>query len=402
MKKTLMTLLPLVVLVAAVILARYEISTRPEPQRTERTAAATPVEVVVARRETFRLTVDGMGTVRPARSVILRVQVTGRIVEQSPELVPGGLLKEGEVALRIDPADYELAVSQAEAEMRQVQSELRLEEGRQKIAQREWELLGADIPASEAGRDLALRKPQKASAEARLLAAQSRLDLARLNLRRTTVRAPFNALVQNESTEVGDLVTPQTALATLVGTDEFWVQVSLPVDRLPYVAFQDKEDGGRTGARVSKATGQGHALERSGRVVRLLGDLEPGSQLARVLVAVDDPLGLRDSRPPLLVGSYVQVDIDGGEMADVVPLPRAALRDGGRVWLINDGHLRIEHVSVVWKTRDTVLVASGVAEGDRVVTSLLNAPVPGMALRIADGEAVQDEPSVMTAEGVSP
>ena len=86
-----------------------------------------------------------MGTVVPAESVTLQPQVDGEIVFVSDDLEPGGLLSAGDELLRIDPRDYELAVLQRESEVAQAQSTLRLEQGQQSIAKREFELLSESM-----------------------------------------------------------------------------------------------------------------------------------------------------------------------------------------------------------------------------------------------------------------
>jgi hypothetical protein len=121
-------------------------------------------------------------------------------------------------------------------------------------------------------------------------------------------------------------------------------------------------------------------------VIRLLGDLEPDGRMARVLVAVPDPLDLgrpADDRMPLLIGDYVRVEIHGRRIDGVYRIPRSALRDNTRVWVATDqDRLSIRTVAVAWRDAETVLVQRGVAPGERLIISDLPAPVAGMALRI--------------------
>jgi RND family efflux transporter MFP subunit len=389
-------LVPLLVLGSAGLFTYYLLTTKVTAVRTPMKEHPLAVEVQMARRESIRPTVTGMGSVLAARTVVLQPQVSGRITEQSPNLVPGGYLKAEEVVARIDPRDYELSVQQEEANVLQCSADLELEQGQQAIAAREWELLGPEVSRQEAARDLALRKPQLAIARARLSAARSRLELAELNLDRTIIRAPFNALVLSESTELGQLVTPATGLATLIGTDRFWVQVSVPIERLGLIAVPGPSGQEGAAARLIQVTGQGGNTAWEGRVVRLLGDLEPRSRLARLLVEVHDPLGLEAATPaPLLVGSYVRAEIAGREPLDVIPVPRVALHEGDRVCIMTrEKRLTIRDVEIAWSTPDTVYVSSGIKGTERIVTSLISAPVRGMKLRVAG----QDENDGAAAE----
>ncbi|MCP4658069.1 MAG: HlyD family efflux transporter periplasmic adaptor subunit, partial [bacterium] len=194
---------------------------------------------------------------------------------------------------------------------------------------------------------------------------------------------------------------PQSRLATLVGTDEFWVQISVPVERLDWfdVPGLGAEQGSEV--RVVHDAGPGKRIVRSGRVVRLLGDLDPRGRMAQLIVSVEDPLALeKDSdtpRMPLLLGSYVSVEIPGREIADVYKVPRVALHDGSRVWLMaQDGSLDIRDVRVIWREDDAVYVQQGLTDGERIITSRIAAPVQGMRLKMTDaksGEGIDSEGS---------
>jgi len=386
MRKVLRVILPVLVLAVGIAAAVTLIRTRPRAARTPPRVAATLVEVITASKGSEQVIIGAMGTVVPAKSVVVQPQVTGRIVEQNPKLLPGGLLKKDEVIARIDPRDYELAVEQQKAAVQRATFELKVEEGRQVVAKREWNLLESGLTESEAGRTLALREPQLQTAKAALAAARSGLEQATLSLERTTIRAPFNALVKEESIDLGQLVAPQTRLATLVGTDEYWVQVSIPMDRLQWIAIPGiNGDAGAT-AKVLHAVGPELAVERAGRVVRLLGDLDPVGRMARVLVTVGDPLGLgadsNDGAIPLLIGAYVRVLIEGPVLDDVVAVPRRALREGDRIWVMNaDDKLEIREANIVWRRENDVLLRDSVDEGERIIVSSIATPVPGLGLR---------------------
>ena len=393
--RVLKAILPLVMLAVGAYAANRFIETRPTAPRSPAAVQSTPVEVVVAATTSRRATVTAMGTVVAAQSLTLYPEVTGRLVEQSAQLVPGGRFRTGDVIARIEPRDYELDVEQAEASVEQAQFELEVERGRQVIARREWSLIDPQVADQAPSQDLALRKPHLRNAEANLAAARSRLELAKIRLDRTTILAPFNALVDEEFVDIGQLVTPQTRLATLVGTDEFWVRVTLPVDRLRFIAVPKTFGPGGAPARVIHTPGPDARIERDGRVLGLQGGLDPVGRMAQLLVGVQDPLALdSDDCPPLLLGAYVTVDIQGAALDDVCILPRAALREGDRVWTV-DGRDRLEvrRVTTAWRDEETIWISQGVAAGDRVIVSRLATPVPGLLVHVQDAsgtDAVSD------------
>ncbi len=361
-------ILPLVVIGAGVGVMKRLTGSRPHAERTKPEARGALVEVQAVRRGARALQIVAYGNVVPAREVSLAAQVPGKVVSVNPELVRGGRLATGDRALGVERRDYTLAVSEAKARVAQAEHDLALEKGRREVAEREWKMLGS---AREKG-SLALREPQKVLAIARLEAAKAGLSRARLDLERTRLSAPFNALVVQESVEVGQVLGRGAPVAKLVGTDAFWVEVALPVADLAWLQIPGSE-----------ATVSGVGLEKPGRVLRLLGELERGGRMARVLVEVTDPLV---GETPLLLGSYVKVSFAGREAKSVVEVPRVALREGDRVWLVDaEDRLEIRRVKVLRRLATSVLVESGLEGGDRLILSRLASPVPGMALRVKPG-----------------
>ena len=365
--------------------AYYFMTNRPTAQRRPPQSEATLVEVRPVAREDTRLRIDVKGIVVPTRTITLSAQVNGRIVEVSPGFVPGGRFQQGEQILQIERDDYEYTVAQRQSSLTKAEAALRLEMGQQAVAQREYELLGE--LAGEEDEDLLLRGPQLETKKAEIAAAQAALDEARLNLRRTSVKAPFNATVQSRSVDLGAYVGPGAALARLAGTDTFWVEVSVPLDEIRWVDFPEAQGEGGSAARVYHAPSWGPDAYREGRVARLLTALEPQGRMAQVLVEVADPLDLEspaESRRALLLDSFVRVEIIGRQLRDVVRLPRTALHEGNRVWVMGeDNKLAIREVEVAWGGEDHVYVSEGLDTGMRLVVSDLAAPVRGMLLRTA-------------------
>jgi multidrug efflux pump subunit AcrA (membrane-fusion protein) len=375
--------------------------------KTGKTVSKRPVPFVrtvplePARKEVF---VEAFGTVVPAQRITLQSEVAGRIIDQNPELTPGGLIRQGDMVVQVDPADYELLVREYRAEMEEALFELELEQGKQVIAKREWELLEKEIEISS-GKSLALREPHLRLVEAKLEKAKSRLAAAELALERTSIAAPFNVLVLEEFVDTGQLVGTQTTLATLVGTDRFWVQVSVPVGSLGRISFPGGAERHGSEAQVIFEPVSGQPVVRRGHVVRIMGDLDPEGRMARILVAIDDPLHLEAGSSPsggpdgrgwshvsmgagrILLGSYVRVSIAAGFFDTVYSVPREALREGDVVWVKDsEGTLQIRPVRVVWRLKDDVLVDADLEPGDELIMSRLHAPLPGMAV-----QGVRDE-----------
>ena len=191
---------------------------------------------------------------------------------------------------------------------------------------------------------------------------------------------------------VGSLIVgPGAPTATVVGTDEFWVQVSVPIDRLEFIKIPGVNSSEGSAVTVIQTVGQQEDT-RAGKVVRLLGELDPVGRMARVLVAVQDPLNLAvgEETPrglPFLLSAFVTVRFDGAQELEVTEIPRSALHEGDKAFVFKDGKLEIREVGVVWRRPDTVLVANGLEAGDELVVSRISTALPGMKLRKAEAGA---------------
>lgn len=395
--------LPLVLLGLGIALVVFLVNTRPEPARQQPIERIVPVEVVVAEREDIVALVEARGEVQAAQRVALETEVTGRITWVSEDLVPGGNVRRGQLLLRLDSADYALALEAQRSEVSQAEVQLRQEQNRQEVSERAWERYRARRETlSDADPALAVNLPQVRAAERALEAARSRLRQAELELARTTLRAPFNATITEEQADVGRRVAPGQAVATLVGTDHYWVNVSVQVGDLQLLHVPGS--GGvseGSPARVSYVA-RGERTERRGRVLRLVQELEAEGSMARVLVDVEDPLGLKRGRgtpqelgPPLLVGSFVDVVIEGKLLRDVVVLPERVLHEGGAVWVVDpEERLRRQDVRVLRQQEGRLIVVEGVEAGQRVVTSHLAIAVPGTKVRVEEPRAEGARPAI--------
>ncbi|MEJ2640475.1 MAG: efflux RND transporter periplasmic adaptor subunit [Desulfosarcinaceae bacterium] len=388
--------LAVIVIGAGVAAAAYFKKTAPKTKRRPHVPMAPLVETTVLKSGPHAVSVSAMGVVVPAEEMTLKSRVSGQVITLQPEFTVGGLLRKGQEILRVDDSDYRLAVAQAESAVVDSKYALSLEQGRQAVARREWSLLGGKATGADA--DLALRKPHLQKAKADLAASEATLEKARLDLKRTLITAPFNAMVRSRQVAMGSQIGTQEALAELVGTDRFWVEVSLPVDRLNWIRIP--RQAAEKGATATVHYGSGHEIQ--GEVVRLMGDLTTEGRMARVLVAVEDPLGLKAEnreQARLLIGEFVRVEIEGRRLADVVTLPRSALHDGDTIWLVTaENTLSIREVTPVWRDEESIVVKEGLSKGDRLITSALPAPVDGMPLRMDTDKSPGTKPGAGTAK----
>lgn len=361
--------------------------TEPTAQRSGATKeTAMLVEVTTVAPDTARPTIEAMGTVRPSQEVVLRPQVSGKIVGRADAFTPGGYVEAGTKLLQIDPSDYRTTLQEERSALQQAQAELTLEQGRQNVAQQDYRQIGDSL--SGKNRALVLRQPQLKSARSAVEAAEAAVEQARLNLQRTSIEAPFDAHVLERNVNVGSQVAPGDQLARLVGLDTYWVEATVPVSKLRWLQMPDNgEEGARV--RVRNRTAWPDGEYREGRLFRLVGALEDDTRLARVLIEVPDPLAREGDadRPRLLLGSYVEAQIRTKRLDDVVRLNRDYVRDDETVWLMENGVLRIRDVNVLFRDATHAYIDEGIDEQARVVTTNISTVRDGAPLRLKRASA---------------
>jgi membrane fusion protein, multidrug efflux system len=391
-KKSLFSTFIIIVLILVIGggLSFFLLRTGPEIITEEKSSPAKMVQTIPLVPHTRSISVSTYGSVIPSKKVTIKPQVSGQVVRQSDAVTVGGLIPAGEELIRIDSKDYELALAEVKSNLEQARFEREVESGRQVIALREWNELQSDLNMEEVNRSLVLREPHLRRAEAVMEKAKNDIEVAELQLSRTIIQAPFNAMVVGESVEVGQLLSPSSTICELVGTDEFWIQVTIPFSQLKWIKFPLGDQPGAE-AQVVLDTGDGGSTEWKGQVLRLLSDLDPLGRMARLIVSVKDPLGLQkssDSKLPLLLGSYVEVRIDAGELEDSFTIPRKALHEGNQIWLVGgDNLLKIHRATVLWPEKETVIISNNFETGTDLIVSDLRVALPEMKVAAQPSKA---------------
>ena len=384
-----------VILLAGVIGMGLLIVLRPRPERQEPIRLPPLVATVKVDARHGRIQVRGNGTVRPRSEVVLALQVGGRVEWVSSALVSGGRFAAGEVLLRVEPADYHNAVEIASAEVAQRRVEVLQAEEEVTLAREEYQRLrereGIEltIDSTELG-SLIFREPQLEAARASLRRALARLEDAELSLRRTRLHAPFDGVVRVESVDIGQYVAPGQGIATIYTTDEVEIVVSLTDQEAALVdGLWDARAGkARTGLPASVSiTFGGRLYHWAGYVDRTEGALNPETRTIDVVVRVPNPFATDSAgtRPPLLLGTYVDVSIQGVALDHYIVLPQAAYRDGNVVWTIeSDSLLRIVPAEFIQEVDGQVYLTADLVDGALVVISPLTVVTDSMTIRVAE------------------
>ncbi|MFP4095230.1 MAG: efflux RND transporter periplasmic adaptor subunit [Cyclobacteriaceae bacterium] len=387
-KKTL--LISLGILLVGGALTALIFLTEPTAERSGATKeSAMLVEVSEVERGDYQPTIVVTGTVQPSQEIILSPRVGGQVIDLYEGFTPGGFVKEGELLLQIDPADYRNQLALRQSDLQQAIAQLNIEQGRQDVARKGYELVDEEL--GEMNEDLVLREPQLNSVKARVNAARAAVEQARLNLQRTSIRAPFDAHILSRSVNEGSQVAAGNDLARLVGMEEYWVVANVPLSILKWLTFSDKGDTLGSPVKIYNRKAWKDDTYRKGYLYQLIGSLEEQTRLARVLVSVPDPLAYQnDSLPSLIINSFVEANIEAEMLEDVIRLNRDYVREGETVWTMENGKLQIKEVDIIVEDAQYAYIRSGIEDDDKVVKTNLATVTEGAELKTEDS-ARQEE-----------
>ena len=374
-------ILPLLILIIGFVGFRMLMQLKKTPHRQQLLQPGVLVNIIDLEVGDFQVTVHATGTVRAAQVISLVPEVSGKVVSISPQLVSGGQFKTGATLLKIDPSNYQLAVEKARAEIAQVQVALATERERAKIALAEWERI--DIPDKGEPGPLVSRQIQLKQQQANLAAAQANLKQAQLNLQRTELKAPFNGRISQKQVDLGQYLRSGISIGKLSGTDRAEIYIPLPYTELQWLTVP-VAGSQQSGSMVEiSLSGQQQSLWQ-GKIIRSLGEIDPTTRMATIVVGVDNPYRQKGaaSQPDLETGMFVDIQIKGKFLNNVISIPRKALRNNQQVWLIDgENRLRIKPVEIARREKEQLLISAGLSAGDQVVTTSLSAAADGMLLR---------------------
>ena len=391
------------VIVLLTVFAPAPETSEPPPQSP--LVSASPVDVRAG-----SLLVRGTGTVRPVREIQLTAEVGGRLVDVSDALVSGGRFAAGATLARIDPSDYRNAVQQAEARVTQAKVQLlqaqeeagAAREDYRRVEQRTGEAPEPD--STELGR-LVFNEPQVAQAQSTLESARADLENAKTNLERTRLRVPFDGMVRQKQADLGAYVAPGTPIATVYGTEAAEIVVSLPSRKAALIrdlwAMSGQPSDAQLSATVTSSYGD-RTYSWDGRVHRVEGAIDEQTRTIDVVVRVSDPYNQvptvssrqpeqppEQTRPPLAIGTYTTVDIEGRRDGTYHVVPRRAVHTRASdqppvVWTVAGDSMLVERtVEPIQTVEEQTYLAPTLDPDTRVITTDLRVQTDSMAVRIA-------------------
>lgn len=430
---------PVLAGVAAIAYATRDDAGPPTEPPTE---IARPVRVISVPVVDLTPRALGYGQVRPGRVWEAVAEVSGRIIEKHARLKPGEIVTAGEVLLRIDPADYELAIESIGAGIRG--AEARIEElvaresnSRRALAIEERGLALAEkdlarrsallergnisqAAVDESERAVLARRQsvqgyrgtldllpaERAVLKANLAQLDSELTRARRNLERTTIVAPFDGRVSAVGVEESQFAGTGQILAVLDSLDVAEIEAQIPLDQVRRLFLGSRVSGfdvtpqnfdtvfEELGVKaVVRLTTGDLAVEWPARFVRTREAIDPGTRTVGVVVAVDEPYrqAVTGQRPPLVKNMYVEVALRGRAIRDSIVVPRSALHAGYVYILDGDNRLVRRAVEIRLRQGELVALSGGLAAGVKIVVGDLIPAIEGMLLEPVEDTALLDE-----------
>ena len=349
----------------------------PKPQKGIELPKPTPVFYETITKKDISLKILTNGEVKPLNEINLISQVSGQIVKAADEFVDGGIIKAGSPLVWIDDRDYKLALISAESRVAQASKLLEREIAESELAKNDWEELGLGEASP-----LTLRIPQLKEAEAAEKAALADLEKAKLNLERTVVKLPFQGIIRQKKTGVGQFVGTGSILATAFSTEEVLIALPLTDTELSYLGLPlaYEEERPFSGPKVNfYSLVSNKNSEWEGRIVRTAGSIDPLTRLVYVYAEVINPY---QQSPPLAIGMFVDAVIEGKTIKDGFLVPNSAINNNLNLYIINaNDNLEIREIEVLGTENDYVIIKGEISEGERVVVSPLNNAKDGMALK---------------------
>ena len=324
--------LPLVI-IGAVFLVKGWIAGKPERVVKKPPVVVPRAEYVARSLGTETPTISTFGTTQSFFETTISAQVAGELQQVSAQFNTGNRVSRGDLLAEIDPADFLTAIAESETNLSQAKQTLAEEKTLSALAAEDWVDSGRRLADAA---EFTLRKPQLAAAEATVTSAEAQLQQARLNLERTKVRAPFDAIVTARNASPGNVVSVGLSLGALVSRDKAEVRLPLTPEQVALVKIPvsgtslNPEDA--TVARVRTPSQPGKEWEA--RLVRTEPGVDLQNQVIYVIGQIEKPFEDADQFLPL--GAFVNVEIVGKPISDCYHIPATALVEDSFVWVIGE------------------------------------------------------------------
>ncbi len=348
-----------------------------------------PVSVRVAevQSESVQLFVESQGKVQASRMASVSAPVAGPVEWISPSMEAGGFVIEGETLLRLDSSDFETARARSAASLQQAQAEA-------SFASNEYARL-QELAEKRLASDSQLQE-SKRSAEvnaARLADAEASYRQAELDLERTNIKAPFDAVIQSRDVELGQYVNRAQSIAVLYGANEVEVRIPLALRQLGFLdvplGMRGELSGDLAPDVILSGSYGGQEYNWNGKLVRTEAAIDANSNTVQTIIRVEQPKISAYSSEwsgavqiPMPIGLYVKASIAGKRVDDLIALPRTVIRNNNQVLVVDsENKMYYRDIEIYRLEEDRVLISGGLLPGEFICTSPIQSVVNGMSVQ---------------------
>ena len=386
-RSIIVTTIALVSILLAIGYTGYAINNQPEPEPSKIKISVPRVSVQLLNSGTHYSSISSFAEVQASNEISLNSLVSGKVIWRAPSFINGQQVAKKEPLLRLDDTEYREALAIAQQNL--AEAELILQQEKQQKAQAliDWQRSGL----TEKPGDLVLRKPQLKLAEARFNAAKSSVNNARRNLAETTIKAPFDGIILNRSAALGSFVEVGTVLATLQGSAEAEIVLTLSASQWQ----QLPKDLSSTVVQLNDPDQPGSHWK--GEISHLSEIIDPTTRQRSLMVRVKKPLA---QQPPLLSGSFVSANIKGRAVDNLFAIPSTALTADGYIWNVVDNRLQRHKSRPQFSANGKLYIPqSELPQPMTLVIKPLASYLPGMVIEPLVAE--QSNPSLENSNGAS-
>ncbi|SCA58353.1 hypothetical protein AB751O23_AA_00220 [Chlamydiales bacterium SCGC AB-751-O23] len=345
-------------------------------------APPTYVETAYAKKITFQKNFTAFGEVTPAKLLKIIPQVSGKVEYLNLKLSKGAFFRKGELFFKIESEDYNTLAKQKEATFLQHSLDLKIEIGRQAVAQLEWEIMEKQFSSPVQNKNLALRKPHLKYMQAKAKAARSSWEKSKRDLERAQVLAPFDGFVLNEFVQEEQFIPMGYTALEFVSSSSFFIEASIPVRYVADILKAHQEIKGYQ-IDVNRSYTLSPETTQKASFKRLLPALHPQSKMAKILLETKQVFKEDSfSQSSLFLGSFVRLNFPGSIMEEIIKIPREAVREENQVWIKNkNNELEIKKFHIEFQDLQAVYIKDGLEENEEYIVSSISLPIEGMKLQ---------------------
>ena len=392
------------------------------PPKKEDKKKAPTIEVYKLKKTDYQIKLASRGNVYAHRESTLSSEVSAKVTKIYPALKDGAFFKKDDPLIELDKSNYKIALNDAEIDLNKAKNqqkkvELDLSKSKIAIAIAEAKLIQVNLDLTEEKArsaqalkdwndlypnkkpdDLVIRKPQLASAKAKVDVAEadirqaknqveimeneiesaklsvdsakSRVEKAELDIDRCIIKAPYDGRVLSHHIEIGQFVNTNTRLADIYATDFVEIRLPLSYKQLAFIdlpeAFTEQSET-QLSPKVDLFLSYGNKkIKYEAKVVRTEAAIDQKSRQLFVIARVDKPYERNDGKPPLKIGNFVQADIYGHLLEDVFIIPRDSIKNDEVIVISKDNKASFRKINAIWKGVKNIIVKDKFEDGDRI------------------------------------